>query len=106
MFPLKTDTLPANASDLARHLNESLRDLFNLTRDPAELREIVYPHLASLSVSLDGGRVRAQPPPLPGLTGSPAPAVTIDSLIVNGSRLSVGPAAVDFALTADGVVLN
>lgn len=106
MFPLKTATFPANAGDLARRLNESLRDLFNLTRDPVELREVSYPHLASLVVTLDGAQLPTQPPALPSLTGKPAPAVTIDSFTVNGSGLSVGPASIDFALTAQGVVLH
>jgi hypothetical protein len=106
MFPLKTNTVPANADDLAWRLNESLRDLFNLNRDPVELRAVSYPHLASLVVSLDGAQLRPQPSSLPSFTGKPAPAVTIDSLIVNGSRLSVGPASIDFALTAQGVILH
>jgi hypothetical protein len=106
MFPLKTATLPANASDLASRLNESLRDLFNLSRDPVELRPVSYPHLASLFVSLDGAQLPAQPPSLPSLTGKPAPAVTIDSFSVNGAGLSAGPASIDFALRAQGVVLH
>jgi hypothetical protein len=106
MFPLKTDTLPANADDFARRLNESLRDLFKLERDPVQLREISYPHLASLVVSLDDARLPSRPPALPSLAGQPAPAVRIDSFVVNGSGLSVGPASMDFALTAQGVVLH
>src|SRR5437868_12178638 len=74
MFPLKTATLPANASDLASRLNESLRDLFNLTRDPVELREVAYPHLASLVVSLDDAQLSAKPPALPPLNRRPAPS--------------------------------
>lgn len=106
MFPLKTATLPANASDLARLLNESLRDLFDLTSDPVELQEVSYPHLATLVVSLDGAQLPTQAPSLPSLAGKPSPAVTIDSFVVNGSGLSVGPASIDFALTARGVVLD
>src|SRR2546423_3756266 len=65
MFALKTDTLPSNAADLARCLNESLRDLFHLPNDPVTIREISYPHLASLAVALDGAQLHGHPPPIP-----------------------------------------
>jgi hypothetical protein len=65
MFPLNTDTFPTTAADLSRRLNDSLRNLFALTRDPVSLREKSYPHLDSLTVSLDGARLPEQPPPKP-----------------------------------------
>jgi hypothetical protein len=106
MFPLKTDTLPANATDLARRLNESLRDLFQLPNDPVTVREVSYPHLASLAVALDGAQLRGQPPRVPSPTGESTPALTVDSFTAKGSHISVGPAAVDFALEAKGVHLH
>ena len=106
MFPLKTETLPGNAADLARRLNESLRDLFQLSNDPVTIREISYPHLASLAVSLDGAQLRGQPPPVPSPTGESTPALTVDSFTAKGSQISVGPAAVDFALEAKDVHLH
>jgi hypothetical protein len=106
MFPLKTDTLPSNAADLAQRLNESLSDLFRLPNDPVNIREVSYPHLASLAVSLDGAQLRGQPPPVPSPAGASDPALTIDSLTAKGSRISVGPAAIDFALEAKDVHLN
>jgi hypothetical protein len=106
MFPLKTDTLPINAADLARDLNESLRDLFQLQNDPVTIREVSYPHLASLAVSLDGAQLRGEPPSVPSPTGGSAPALTVDSFAAKGSHISVGPAAVDFALEAKDVHLH
>lgn len=106
MFPLKTDTLPANAADLARSLNESLRDLFQLPNDPVTIREVSYPHLASLAVSLDGAQLRGQPPPVPSVEGKSTSALTVDSLTAKGSQISVGPAAVDLALDAKDVHLH
>jgi hypothetical protein len=105
MFPLKTTALPANAADLARCLNESLRDLFQLPNDPVTIREISYPHLASLSVVLDGAQLRGQPPPVPSPTGQSTPALTVDFFSAKGSQISVGPAAVDFVLEAKNVHL-
>jgi hypothetical protein len=105
MLPLKTDTLPANAADLARSLNESLRDLFQLPRDPVTVSEVSYPHLASFAVSLDGAQLRDRPPTVPSPTGEVALALTVDSFVAKGSHISVGPAEVDFALEAKDVDL-
>lgn len=106
MFPLKTTTLPDNAADLTQLLNESLRDLFQLPNDPVTIREISYPHLASLTVALDGAELRGQPSPAPSPTGDSAPALTVDSFAAEGSQISVGPAAIDFALEAKDVHLH
>ncbi len=106
MFPLKTNTLPANATDLAQRLNESLRDLFQLPNDPVTVREVAYPHLASLAVSLDGAQLRGQPSTVPSPTGESVPALTVDCFAAKGSHISVGPAAVDFALEAKDVHLH
>jgi hypothetical protein len=106
MFPLKTTALPTNAGDLARRLNESLRDLFQLPNDPVTIREVSYPHLANLAVSLDGAQLRGQPQSVPSPTGESAPALTVDSFTAKGSQISVGPATVDFALVAKDVELH
>jgi hypothetical protein len=106
MFPLKTANLPSNSADLAGLLNKSLRDLFHLTRDPVELREVSYPHLAELFVTLDGAQLHGQPPPMPSLAGELVPALTIDSFRVKGLGMSIGPAAVDFALEAQALDLH
>ena len=106
MFPLKTNTFPATAADLARHLNDSLRELFALARDPVQVHDKSYPHLNSLTVSLDGARLPERPPPMPSVTGEPRPALTIDSLAFNASPIFVGPAPVDFKLSATNVGLH
>src|SRR3954467_11963984 len=96
MFPLKTNQFPSTSADLAYRLNESLRDVFQLARDPVEVREITYPHLSALTVSLDGAEVKRQPPAMPSVAGNAAPALTVDSFKASGSRLALGPAAIDF----------
>ena len=106
MFPLKTNTLPPDAADLARQLNESLRELFHLSNDPVQIREISYPHLASLTVSLDGAQLQGPPPPVPSIGGERSPALLVDSFKVHGSQVSVGPAGVDFALEAEKLQLD
>jgi hypothetical protein len=106
MFPLNTPNFPSNAADLTQRLNESLRDLFQLPSEPVTVGEVSYPHLASLAVALDSAQLRGQPPPVPSSAGASDPALTIDSFTAKGSQISVGPAAVDFALEAKDVHLN
>ena len=106
MFPLNTDIFPATAADLSRQLNNSLRGLFGLNRDPVEVREKSYPHLESMQVSLDGAVLPERPPGMPSVAGTPEPALTIADFRVSASPLSVGPAAVDFRLAAQGVELH
>jgi hypothetical protein len=106
VFPLKTKTFPATAAELSRHLNDSLRELFALNRDPAEVREKSYPQLASLTVSLDGARLPERPPSMPSVNGERRPGLTIESLSLSASPLVVGPAPVDFKLAASNVELH
>lgn len=106
MFPLKTKTLPANAADLARRLNDSLRDLFRLPNDVVNIQEVSFPHLASLEVSLNGAQFGGAPPPVPSVGAERSPALTVDSFSAKGSAVAVGPAKVDFALEAKELQLN
>jgi len=106
MFPLKTAIFPANASDLARRLNESLHDVLDLPNDPVAVRELSYPHLASLNFSLDGARLRGPRRPVPSFGGESTPALTVDSFTAKGSAMSVGPAAIDFSLEAQHLDLH
>lgn len=105
MFPLNTATLPATAADLARAINDSLRTVFTVARDPVEIRDLSYPHLAALEVSLDGARLPERPPAIPSLDTKPAPALTVGVFNAGGRAMSVGPATIDFALAAKGVEL-
>ncbi len=106
MFPLNTPNFPANAADLARALNDSLRSLFTLAHEPVAIRDLSYPHLAALELSLDGAELRGRPPAPPSLATPPVPALAVDSFSAGGRGISVGPAAIEFSLTATGVELH
>jgi hypothetical protein len=106
MFPLNTKTFPATAAELERRLNETLRDLFALSHDTVEVRDKSYPHLESLTISLDGAQLRDRPPAMPAVTGPAAPALAIDSFRVKASPLSVGSASFEFKLQAQRVDLH
>src|SRR4051812_26667604 len=106
MFPLNTRTFPASAAELAERLNESLRRVFALAHDPVQVRDKSYPQLGSVIVSLDGARLPEQPPPKPSVAGTGKSALTIDSFRVLASPFFVGPASVDFQLTANRVDLR
>jgi hypothetical protein len=106
MFPLKTAKFPTNAADFARALNDSLRTVFSVAQEPVAIRDLAYPHLAAIEVSLDGAKLRGTPPPPPSLKTPSGPALTVDSLSAGGRGMTVGPAAIDFFLTATGVELH
>jgi hypothetical protein len=106
MFPLRTQTFPNNAAELKRLLEESLRNLFILNRDPVELREKAYPDLETLKICLDGAQLPDRPPPRPVVDGSAVPALTVDSFQVSGAGMQVGPATVDFSLAARHLQLH
>jgi hypothetical protein len=105
MFPLNATTLPATSAELAARLNASLRAVFTLARDPVQIRDLAYPHLAAIDVSLDGARLPGRPPAIPSLATEAAPALTADSFNAGGRGISVGPAAIDFVLSANSVEL-
>jgi hypothetical protein len=106
MFPLNTHNFPASAAELATRLNESLRRLFLLNRDPVEVRDKSFPHLESVTISLDGARLPENPPSKPSVSGPAKSALTIDSFRVAASPFSVGPASVNFHLTAQRLELD
>lgn len=106
MFPLYTDTFPSSASDLARLLNESLQRVFIAESDPLTVREHSYPHLDAISISLDGARLRADPPRPPVIAGKISSALEIDQLTLSASPLSLGPAAVNLSFSAREVQLG
>lgn len=106
MFPLYTATFPSSATDLARLLNESLQRIFVAESDPVTIREHSYPHLDAISISLDGARLRADPPRPPVISGKTSPALEVDQLTLSASPLFLGPAAVALALSAREVQLG
>jgi hypothetical protein len=106
MFPLATSTFPSSASDLEHLLNESLERLFVTQSRPVTVREHSYPHLEAIAVSLDGARLRPDPPKPPPLPSETSPAVEIDQFDLTASSLSLGPVALDFSLAARDVELH
>ena len=106
MFPLYTANFPSSASDLERLLNESLQRVFVAESDPVTVRGHSYPHLEAINISLDGARLRADPPGPPASSGKTSPALEIDQLILSASPLFLGPAAVNLSLTAHQVQLG
>lgn len=103
MFPLHTATLPSSASDLERLLNESLQRVFETESKPVVVRDLSYPHLEAINISLDGAQLRSDPPHPPVSSSKAAPALEVDRLVISASPLSLGPASIDLALSARDV---
>jgi hypothetical protein len=106
MFPLYIATFPSSATDLARLLNENLQHIFIAESGPVTIREHSYPHLGAISISLDGARLRADPPRLAVISGKTSPALEVDQLTLSASAFSLGPAAVNLSLSAREVQLG
>jgi len=100
MFPLHTAAFPSSASELERLLNESLQRIFVAGPNPVTVREHSYPHLESIAVSLDGARVRVDPPRPPVISGKRSPVLETDQLTLTASPLFLGAARVSLALSA------
>jgi hypothetical protein len=106
MLPLATGTFPSSAPELTRLLNESLGQIFLVDSDPVNIRANSFPHLETLSISLDHARLRPDPPRPPVISGQTSPALEVDQLTLNATPLSLGPAAIDLSLSARGVHLG
>jgi hypothetical protein len=106
MFPLFTDLLPANASELQRLLHQGLERLFSGLREPVAVADKSYPNLASITIKLDRAQLRPDPPPPPSVSGKASPAFIVDRLQLSGADISAGPAALSLRLDARAVELQ
>ena len=103
---LPTTIVPSSAIDLARLLNESLQRIFVTESDPVTVRERSYPNLDLISISLDGARLRPNPPRSPAISGEASPALEVNQLTLTASPLYLGPAVVNLSLSAREVRLG
>jgi hypothetical protein len=105
MFSLCTNSLPGNAVELERLLNESLRRLFSGAMSPVSVREKAYPEIAELRIALDGAKLRTDAPRPPVLPNEASPALALDMLQIEGSGITVGPTVLEMKLSARDVRL-
>lgn len=106
MFSLKSTTIPSSAEALERLLNESLRRVFDVEADPVTIRDASYPNLAEINISLDGARLRPDPPRPQSISGKTSPALQVGQLAVRAAALSIGPATVELSLSARAMHLG
>lgn len=106
MFPLHTKTFPADASELARLMNESVQRVFSTAGEPVTIESISYPALESLRIQLDHAQLRPNPPGPPIVSGGKVAALSVNRFSLEGVGLSVGPAIADVHLTARDVRLQ
>jgi hypothetical protein len=100
VFPLYTATFPSSAFDLERLLNHGLQRIFSTETDPVSVLDASYPHLKEIRISLDGARLRSNPPRPASICGEISPALRVDQLSLSARTLSIGPATVDLSLLA------
>jgi len=105
MFPLHTKVFPSSATELERLLNKSFQRRFSTPASPVSVRDKTYPEIAELRIALDGAELRADAPRPPVLQGATSPALALEVLHIQGSGVTIGPAALDVKVTARGVRL-
>lgn len=106
MFPLFAADFPFSADDLQRLLNEALGRIFISKTGAVTVCDHSYPRLREIDVSLDGARLRPEPPRPPIVAGEVSPALEVGRLRVNASPLFIGPAALSLSISATAVQLG
>ena len=106
MLSLSTAIFPSSAADLQRLLNEALERFFISKADPVAISDHSYPRLSAIEISLDGARLRPEPPRPLIAACEISPALEIDQLTVNASPLFLGPARVNLSAFARDVQLG
>ena len=106
MLSLHTAVFPSSAADLQRLLNDVLERVFISKADPVTVRDHSYPRVSEIDISLDGARLRPDPPRPPIAAGEISPALEIDQLSVNALPLLVGPTALNLSISASEVQLG
>lgn len=106
MFPLYEQRLPQTVDGLARTLKGSLQRALQIPGNPVLVRETRYPDLAEIAIDLSGAKVRPNPPRLTPPAGSGVPAITVQHFALKAEPLSIGDAALDLRIVANGLVLH
>lgn len=106
MLLLPTTIVPSSAIELARLLNEGLQRIFVTESEAVTVRERSYPHLDLISISLDGARLRPNPPRPPVVSDEASAALEVNQLTLTASPLYLGPAVVNLSLSAHEVRLG
>ena len=106
MFPLRTKLFPATPAELAKALNESLREVFSVERDPAAVSATSLPKVERIEINLDRAQLRPNPPRPPMVQGQPSAALEVQSLKMQAADLSLGPLTADLQMDATNVRLD
>jgi hypothetical protein len=108
MFPLQTDSLPANADSLRAALEDSLRQVVRLPAgEMVVVEDRSYPELNAIRLSLDGATVLDHLPPRPTPPkGTGQPALSVLDFEISARPLLVQGASVDLSCRARAVELG
>lgn len=103
MFPLFQKKFPATTEELRAALENCLARLVRIGSPGVRLSAAAFPAMEELSVNLSGGQLRTDlPKPAPLVEKTPS-QLRAQSVSIDGERLSLGGAALDFNLQARDV---
>ena len=106
MFPLFSDRLPTRADDLARMLEQSLRQLVDTESDIVAVVEKAFPELRELHINLDGARVRTGALRPLSISGETTPAFRVEDFKLSATGISVDDMPLDLQVHADNLQLH
>lgn len=106
MFPLASETLPADPAALREALEESLQRVV-IPRGPmVAIDDRNYPELAAIRVTLDGAKLRERPPRPEMATGATEPGLRVEHFSISGAPLLLEGAAIQLKCEARAVEIG
>jgi len=106
MLPLLTKTFPADAAELERLLNASIRKVLITECDPVRVIDRNYPALQDIGINLNGAAIRPNPPGMRVAENAKSPALSAESFSLQGEGISIGQGSINLALQASDVAFN
>ncbi len=108
MFPLQTESLPANPHALREALEQSLsRVLRPATGEMVKVEDRDYPELNAIHVTLDNAIAGDRPPPrVAPPSGTIEPALRVEHFQISGKPVRVQGAAIDLTCRAREVEIG
>ena len=106
MLPLFSDQLPTNADDLARMLEQSLRQIVDTKGDVVAVIEKAFPELRELRINLDGTRLRADAARPSAISGETMQAFRVENFALSAKGIRVEEISLDLSMQAANLQLH
>ena len=106
MIPLGRKNLPSSKDELARAIEQGLRQWVNKSGSIVDVRARVFPYLDEIAINLDGARLDSLPAAAPPATGEKKPAFEAALVRLSAQNVSVRGVPANLQMEARDVVLQ